>query len=202
MLFVFAVFIGLWEMVTRLGFVSPIILPTPAETLQDLIFVGKNLIGGSYMTAALWVTIREVIYGFAARHRDRLHARRHRRRDRLRRAGDHALPRRHRHHAQGRLRAALRRLAGLRHRLEGGARRLHRHLPHRRRHGGRAALGRRERAHAVQDDGRQPVADALAAQAADRACRTSSPGSRSAPSASWPGRSPASSSAAARASAS
>ena len=31
MLFVFLVFVGLWELVTRLGLVSPIILPTPAR---------------------------------------------------------------------------------------------------------------------------------------------------------------------------
>ncbi len=65
MIFLAAVFFGLWEMVTRLGVVSPIILPTPGETLRDLMFVGRNLIGGEYMLAALWVTIKEVIYGFA-----------------------------------------------------------------------------------------------------------------------------------------
>jgi NitT/TauT family transport system permease protein len=65
MLFVFAVFVGLWEIVTRLGLVSPIILPTPAETLRDLIVVGQNLIGRGYMLDALWITILEVIYGFA-----------------------------------------------------------------------------------------------------------------------------------------
>ena len=65
MLFVFAVFIAAWELVTRLGFVSPIILPTPSETLKDLILVGKNLIGRDYMLDALWITILEVVYGFA-----------------------------------------------------------------------------------------------------------------------------------------
>jgi NitT/TauT family transport system permease protein len=64
MLFVFLVFIGLWEFVTRLGLVSPIILPTPGETFFDLIFVGKNLIGRGYMLDALWITVLEVIYGF------------------------------------------------------------------------------------------------------------------------------------------
>jgi NitT/TauT family transport system permease protein len=65
MLFVFMVFVGLWDLVTRLGIVSPIILPTPAETLHDLIFVGRDLIGGGYMLDSLWITILEVIYGFA-----------------------------------------------------------------------------------------------------------------------------------------
>jgi NitT/TauT family transport system permease protein len=65
MAFVFAVFIGLWQLVTSMGLVSPIILPTPSETLRDLIFVGKNLLIGDYMLGALWITIKEVIYGFA-----------------------------------------------------------------------------------------------------------------------------------------
>jgi len=65
MIVVFAVFIGLWEMLTRLGLVSPIILATPAETFFDVILVGRNLIGGEYMLAALMITISEVLYGFA-----------------------------------------------------------------------------------------------------------------------------------------
>lgn len=65
MLFVFAVFVGAWQLSTSLGLVSPIILPTPAETLKDLIFVGKNLLTGGYMLPALWITIKEVLYGFA-----------------------------------------------------------------------------------------------------------------------------------------
>jgi NitT/TauT family transport system permease protein len=65
MLAVFAVFIAAWELVTRLGLVSPIILPTPFETLEDLILVGGNLIARDYMLDALWITILEVIYGFA-----------------------------------------------------------------------------------------------------------------------------------------
>ena len=65
MSFVFAVFIGIWQFVTGFGFVSPIILPTPWETLQDMIFVGKNLLSGGYLFSALWITILEVFYGFA-----------------------------------------------------------------------------------------------------------------------------------------
>lgn len=65
MSFVFALFIGIWQFVTAFGFVSPIILPTPWETLQDMIFVGKNLLSGGYLLDALWITILEVIYGFA-----------------------------------------------------------------------------------------------------------------------------------------
>jgi len=65
MIAVAAVFIGFWQMATQLRLVSPIILPTPLETLNDLIFVGKNLLTGGYMLGALWITIKEVIYGFA-----------------------------------------------------------------------------------------------------------------------------------------
>lgn len=64
MLFVFVVFVGLWDLVTRLGLVSPLILPTPGETLEDLIFVGRNLSTGGYMLVALWITLQEVFYGF------------------------------------------------------------------------------------------------------------------------------------------
>ncbi len=65
MTFVFVIFVGAWQLATGLGLVSPIILPTPAETFSDLIFVGKNLLTGDYMLLALWITIKEVIYGFA-----------------------------------------------------------------------------------------------------------------------------------------
>lgn len=65
MIFVFVVFVGTWQLATSLNLVSPIILPTPMETLNDMIFVGKNLLTGGYMLGALWITIKEVIYGFA-----------------------------------------------------------------------------------------------------------------------------------------
>ena len=65
MSFVFLVFIGSWQVVTAFELVSPIILPTPMETLNDMIFVGRNLLAGGYMLGALWITIQEVIYGFA-----------------------------------------------------------------------------------------------------------------------------------------
>ena len=64
MLFLFVAFISFWQMVTWSGLVSPIILPTPGETFIDIIFVGKNLLSGGYMLPALWVTIKEVVYGF------------------------------------------------------------------------------------------------------------------------------------------
>lgn len=60
----FVVFVLVWDLVTRAGWVSPIILPTPRETLDDLIFVGRNLIAGDYILSALWTTTRTAAYAF------------------------------------------------------------------------------------------------------------------------------------------
>jgi NitT/TauT family transport system permease protein len=65
MLFVLAVVVGLWQFATAFNLVSSIVLPTPGETFRDMIFVGKNLLTGDYMLHALWITSKEVIYGFA-----------------------------------------------------------------------------------------------------------------------------------------
>jgi len=64
MLALLAGFIALWQLAYELEVISRIILPSPAETFFDLIFVGKNLLTGGYMLAALWVTTQETIYGF------------------------------------------------------------------------------------------------------------------------------------------
>ena len=64
MTFLFVAVVSIWDLVTRMGWVSAIILPTPAETLEDLIFVGGNLIAGEYMVDALWTTTLTVAYGF------------------------------------------------------------------------------------------------------------------------------------------
>lgn len=57
-------FIAMWQVVYWTGIVSPIILPSPMETAEDIVFVGQNLVTGGYMLAALWVTIQEVVFGF------------------------------------------------------------------------------------------------------------------------------------------
>ena len=64
MALLFIVVVAIWDLVTRMGWVSPIILPSPGETLTDLIFVGRNLITGQYMLEALWTTTLTVLYGF------------------------------------------------------------------------------------------------------------------------------------------
>jgi len=63
-LFVFLVFVGLWQIATAFDLVSSIVLPTPIETFSDMLFVGKNLLTGDYMLPALWITSKEVFYGF------------------------------------------------------------------------------------------------------------------------------------------
>jgi NitT/TauT family transport system permease protein len=64
MLLLFIAVVGVWYLVTRGGWVSPIILPTPMETLIDLIYVGTNLITGDYMLDALWTTTQTVLWAF------------------------------------------------------------------------------------------------------------------------------------------
>ncbi len=59
-----AAFLGIWQFVHSFGIVSPIILPSPAETFNDILFVARNLLSGGYMLTAFWVTTKEVIYGF------------------------------------------------------------------------------------------------------------------------------------------
>jgi NitT/TauT family transport system permease protein len=58
-------FIAIWHLVSTVGIVSPIILPTPAATLNHLIFVGNNLLTGGYMLASLWITLQELVISFA-----------------------------------------------------------------------------------------------------------------------------------------
>jgi NitT/TauT family transport system permease protein len=65
MLGLFLAFLGIWQLAYVLALVSPIILPSPAETARDIVFVGDNLLSGDYMLTALSITITEVIYSFA-----------------------------------------------------------------------------------------------------------------------------------------
>ena len=64
MLGLLVTFVALWQLVTSLGIVSQLILPSPLDTIIDLGFVGRNLISGDYMLVAFWVTAREVFWGF------------------------------------------------------------------------------------------------------------------------------------------
>jgi len=64
MIGLFVAFIALWQFTVSVGLVSPIILASPLATLEQLIFVGNNLLEGDYMLRALWITIKEVVYSF------------------------------------------------------------------------------------------------------------------------------------------
>lgn len=57
-------FVGVWQMIHFFGIVSPIILPSPAETFEDILKVGDNLLSGGYMLAAFWTTTKAVLLGF------------------------------------------------------------------------------------------------------------------------------------------
>ena len=63
--FVAMIFIGFWQILTMSDLVPPIILPTPLETLHDMIFVGRNILSGDYMAVSLWTTVKTVLYGYA-----------------------------------------------------------------------------------------------------------------------------------------
>ena len=57
--------IDIWHLATeQMGWVSPIILPSPGETLSDLIGVVTNLLNSGYMLGALWTTTRTVFWAF------------------------------------------------------------------------------------------------------------------------------------------
>lgn len=64
MLLLLAAFLLTWQAVYGMELVSRIILPSPMETAEDLVVVGRNLLSGDYMLAALWVTTQEVLWGF------------------------------------------------------------------------------------------------------------------------------------------
>lgn len=65
MIAIFIVFVGIWQFVHEFEIVSQIILPSPWETAQEMVVVGKNLLSGGYLLGALWVTTQEVLIGFA-----------------------------------------------------------------------------------------------------------------------------------------
>lgn len=64
MLLLLVGFVAVWQVVYGLELISRIIMPSPLETAEDLVFVGYNLITGGYMLTALWISTQEVIHGF------------------------------------------------------------------------------------------------------------------------------------------
>ncbi|NNU80091.1 ABC transporter permease [Halovulum dunhuangense] len=61
---IFIVFVGIWYATHISGLVSPIILPSPMDTAEEILFVGNNLLTGGYMLGPLWMTLKEVFYAF------------------------------------------------------------------------------------------------------------------------------------------
>jgi NitT/TauT family transport system permease protein len=59
-----AVVLLLWWAVHHFGIVSRIILPSPQEVGRDILAVGANIGTGGYMLDALWMTTKEVLWGF------------------------------------------------------------------------------------------------------------------------------------------
>jgi NitT/TauT family transport system permease protein len=64
MALIFVIVVGIWELTVRIGLVSPIILPSPGKTLTELQTVGLNLLSGGFMLQPLYITLKEVFYGF------------------------------------------------------------------------------------------------------------------------------------------
>ena len=64
MLVIFIVFIAIWQFIHAFEIVSNIILPSPWETAQELVFVGQNLATAGYILSAFWITTQEVVLGF------------------------------------------------------------------------------------------------------------------------------------------
>jgi NitT/TauT family transport system permease protein len=64
MLLLLCVFLAAWQVVYTLRWISPIIMPSPLETVADIVTVTLNLLTGDYMLRALWITTQEVLAGF------------------------------------------------------------------------------------------------------------------------------------------
>ena len=65
MALVLALLFAVWGGLSGSGLVSPIILPTPWETFDDLVFVGQDMLSGGYIFEALLTTSVTVLYAFA-----------------------------------------------------------------------------------------------------------------------------------------
>lgn len=62
---VVVVVLAVWQAIVTLGAVSSIILPSPAAVAQELWFVLTQLVQGGFLAEQLWITVREVLIGFA-----------------------------------------------------------------------------------------------------------------------------------------
>ncbi len=58
--------LGVWQGIVLLGFVSPILLPGPADTAEEILDTALNILSGGHVGQALWITTQEVLLGFLA----------------------------------------------------------------------------------------------------------------------------------------
>ncbi len=61
---IFVLFLAIWQGTHMTGLVSPILLPSPGDTAEELYFVGHNLLTGGYMLTPLWITLKTVMWAF------------------------------------------------------------------------------------------------------------------------------------------
>ena len=61
-----ATMLGIWWLIAELEFVSRILLPGPAETFEELWNITANIVTGGHVASGLWITTKEVIFGFIA----------------------------------------------------------------------------------------------------------------------------------------
>lgn len=64
MLLLMGIFLVVWQLAHHFRLMSPIIMPSPLETIVDIGTVAWNLLSGDYMLKALWITTQEVLLGF------------------------------------------------------------------------------------------------------------------------------------------
>jgi NitT/TauT family transport system permease protein len=64
MLLLLGIFLAVWQIAHFFRLMSPIIMPSPLETIVDIGTVAVNLLTGDYMLKALWITTQEVLLGF------------------------------------------------------------------------------------------------------------------------------------------
>lgn len=62
---VVAVFLLTWQAITMFGGVPHIILPPPMAVAEELVVVTGQLFTGGFLAGQLWITVQEILIGFA-----------------------------------------------------------------------------------------------------------------------------------------
>lgn len=58
--------LALWQLVVSLELISPILLPGPVDTWNEIVDSAQNIASGGHVFEALWITTQEVALGFVA----------------------------------------------------------------------------------------------------------------------------------------